>query len=191
MASNAPQVPFEPHSSSHRPFMLVTHWQSVIATAFLFFFFCLFVFSALPSREAHTCYYRHRQHFVILFVSIFVEFCTSFTEGSWVFSISDILNYFKQLCCCNSFLQLWHIKQGMQFRLDCSHRNKALTDSTVWELCQWTLILKVTSQTFLQDSQMREEGAVPLQLLTVFCWTWVKVSACAFKYKSLSLVRGL
>lgn len=156
-----------------------------------FSFLHFLVSSALSSRVAHTCYCRHRQHFVILLLSIFVGFCTSFADGSRALSIYDILNYFKQFCSCNSFLQLWHIKQNVQFRLDCSHWNKALTYSTV---CRAVLVdsdSESHTSNALAGFPAERGGGCPLQLLTVFCWTSVKVSACAFKHKSLSLVRGL
>lgn len=189
VALNATRVPFEPDFSSQRPFMLVALTLTICNCHCCSF--CFLVSSALSSREAHTCYHRHRQHSVILFLSIFVGFCTSFADGSWAFSIPDILNYFKQLCSCNSFLHLWHIKQGIQLRLDCSHWNKALTDSTVCRAVSVDNHFESHFSKVLAGFPDERGSGCPLQLLTVFCWTSVKVSACAFKYKSLSLVRGL
>lgn len=190
VALNAPRVPFEPDFSSQRPLMLVA-LTLTICTYHCFSFLFFLVSSALSSKVAHTCCYRHWQHFVFLFLSIFAGFCTSFADGSQAFSLSDILDYFKQLFSCNSFLQLWRIKQGIQLRLHCSHWNKALTGSSVCRAVPVGNDFESHISNVLAGFPNERGSGCPLQLLTVFCWASVKVSACAFKYISLSLVRGL
>lgn len=55
------------------------------------------------------------------------------------------------------------------------------------ELCQWWVLLKVTSQMFLQASWTRG-SACPLQLLRIFCWTSMKVNACALKTQNATFL---